>query len=107
MMPTLIDTFAALGDPTRFAIVEALLADGEQTAGALHDHFDLSAPAVSRHLKVLRQADIITQRIQGKQRLYTIKPDAIQAINDWAISYQTFWNGSLDRLAASLAKDPK
>lgn len=106
-MPTLIDTFAALGDPTRFAIVEALLADGEQTAGALHDHFDLSAPAVSRHLKVLRQADIITQRIQGKQRLYTIKPDAIQAINDWAISYQTFWNGSLDRLAASLAKDPK
>ena len=106
MMTTLTETFAALGDPTRFAIVETLLAEGEQPAGKLHDHFDLSAPAVSRHLKVLREAQIISQRVHGKQRFYTVKPDALQAINDWAISYQTFWNGSLDRLAASLKDTP-
>lgn len=104
-MTTLTDTFAALGDPTRFAIVETLLAQGEQPAGALHDRFDLSAPAVSRHLKVLREADIISQRVHGKHRLYAVKPEALQAINDWAISYQTFWSGSLDRLEASLQKD--
>lgn len=104
-MTTLTDTFAALGDPTRFAIVETLLAQGEQPAGALHDRFDLSAPAVSRHLKVLREADIISQRVHGKHRLYAVKPDALKAINDWAISYQTFWSGSLDRLEASLQKD--
>lgn len=103
-MPALTDTFAALGDPTRFGIVESLLAHGEQPAGAIHDRFDLSAPAVSRHLKVLREADIISQRKHGKQRFYAVKPDAIQAINDWAISYQTFWSGSLDRLEASLGK---
>lgn len=105
IIPAPTDTFAALGDPTRFAIVESLLETGEQPAGAIHDSFDLSATAVSRHLKVLREADIISQRKLGKQQLYTVKPDAIQAINDWAISYQTFWSGSLDRLAASLGKD--
>ena len=104
-MTALTDTFAALGDPTRFAIVETLLANGEQPAGVLHGSFDLSAPAVSRHLKVLREAKIISQRVQGKQRLYVVEPGALQAINDWAISYQAFWNGSLDRLAASLTND--
>lgn len=105
IIPALTDTFAALGDPTRFAIVESLLETGEQPAEAIQDSFDLSAPAVSPHLKVLREADIISQRKLGKQRLYAIKPDAIQAINDWAISYQTFWSGRLDQLAASLGKD--
>lgn len=104
-MTDLTDTFAALGDPTRFAIVETLLARGEQPAGVLHDSFDLSAPAVSRHLKVLREAQIISQRVHGKQRLYAVKPDALQAINDWSISYQHFWNGSFDRLETSLRKD--
>ena len=104
-MPALTDTFATLGDPTRFVIVESLLETGEQPAGAIHDSFDLSTPAVSSHLKVLREADIISQRKLGKQQLYTVKPDAIQAINDWANSYQTFWSGSLNRLAASRGKD--
>lgn len=104
-MSHLTDTFAALGDPTRFAIVETLLAQGEQPAGALHERFDVTAPAVSRHLKVLREAQIISQRVNGKQRLYAVKPEALQAINDWSMSYQRFWSGSFDRLEVALRKD--
>lgn len=104
-MPTLTDTFAALGDPTRFAIVECLLKDGELPAGTLHDLADLSAPAMSRHLKVLRTAGVVRQRIDKQRRLYSIEPQAMQAINDWAMSYRQFWTKSLNRLDAALKKD--
>lgn len=104
-MPTLPETFAALGDPTRFAIVERLLRDGELSAGTLHNVADLSAPAMSRHLKVLRQAGVIRQRIDKQRRLYAIEPAALKAINDWAMSYPQFWERSLDRLDAALKKD--
>lgn len=105
-MSALHDTFAALGDPTRFAIVERLLRDGELPAGTLHDVADLSAPAMSRHLKVLRKAGVIRQRADKQRRLYSIEPAAMQAINDWAMSYPEFWNKSFDRLDAALRKDP-
>lgn len=104
-MPTLPDTFAALGDPTRFAIVERLLQDGELPAGTLHNVADLSAPAMSRHLKVLRTAGILHQRIDKQRRLYSVAPEAMHAINDWTMSYRQFWNKSLDRLDAALQKD--
>lgn len=106
IMPALPDTFAALGDPTRFAIVERLLRDGELPAGTLHDIADLSAPAMSRHLKVLRTAGVVRQRVDKQRRLYSIDPAAIQAINDWALSYPEFWSKSFDRLDAALRKDP-
>ena len=104
-MPPLPDTFAALGDPTRFAIVERLLQDGELPAGTLHDVADLSAPAMSRHLKVLRTAGVLRQRIDKQRRLYSIEPEALQAISDWAISYRQFWQQGFDRLDAALKKD--
>ncbi|MBL4807171.1 MAG: winged helix-turn-helix transcriptional regulator [Rhodobacteraceae bacterium] len=101
-MSGLSNTFAALGDPTRFAIVERLLQDGEQPASKLYAVANISAPAVSRHLKVLRNAGIIKQRIDKQRRMYSVQPEAVQAINDWAISYRDFWQGSMDRLAAAL-----
>ena len=104
-MPSLPETFAALGDPTRFAIVERLLQDGELAAGTLHDVADLSAPAMSRHLKVLRTAGVLRQRTDKQRRLYSVAPEAIKAINDWAISYPHFWTKSFDRLDAALKKD--
>ncbi len=100
----LTDTFAALGDPTRFAIVERLLQDGELPAGTLHGVADLSAPAMSRHLRVLREAGIVSQRVDAQRRLYQVRPEAVKAINDWAISYADFWSGSFDRLSAALRK---
>ena len=98
-------TFAALGDPTRFAIVERLMTQGALSAGALQDVADISAPAISRHLKVLRKAGLITRTVDKQRRIYAVDPQAVQTINAWTMRHQDFWSGSLDRLAAALAKD--
>jgi len=96
------DTFAALGDATRFAIVEKLLKEGELPAGNLQDVGTISPPAISRHLKVLREAGIIEQRIDKQRRMYSVRPQAVQAIGEWAMTYREFWQTSLDRLEAAL-----
>ncbi|MGB1213640.1 MAG: ArsR/SmtB family transcription factor [Pikeienuella sp.] len=98
-------TFAALGDPTRFAIVERLLQDGELCAGALLDAAPISAPAISRHLKVLRKAGVVHQRIDAQRRLYSVRPEAVQTISAWTESHRDFWQASLDRLDALLTKE--
>ncbi len=105
---TLVSTFAALGDPTRFAIVERLLGRGALSAGDLQDVAAISAPAISRHLKVLRQAGLIRQKVDAQRRIYSVAPGAVQAIHRWTMEHETFWNASLDRLAAALdAEDPE
>jgi len=97
-------TFAALGNATRFAIVERLLRDGELAASDLLAGQDISAPAVSRHIKILREAGIVSQRVDKQRRMYAVRPQAVRQINDWAISYRDFWGASFDRLASELAK---
>ena len=101
-MTNLPKTFAALSDETRFAIVERLLNDGAQSAGDLTDVAPISAPAVSRHLKVLREAGVIDQRIDGQRRIYSVRPEVMQAISGWVIGHREFWEGSLDRLEKAL-----
>jgi DNA-binding transcriptional ArsR family regulator len=95
-------TFAALGDATRFAIVEKLLKEGELSAGNLQDVGTISPPAISRHLKVLREAGIIEQRVDKQRRMYSVRPQAVQSIGEWAMTYREFWQNSLDRLEAAL-----
>lgn len=99
---TLPETFAALGEPTRLAIITRLLDQGELPAGALQDVADISAPALSRHLKVLHKAGLVTRRVDAQRRLYAVRPEAVKAINDWTMSYRDFWTGSLDRLEAAI-----
>lgn len=101
-MTHLPSVFAALSDPTRFAIVERLLQQGELPVGRLTDLADISAPAISRHLRVLREAGVIRQRAEGQRRLYSATPDTIRAISAWTGSYRAFWEGSLDRLEATI-----
>ena len=101
-MTDLVTTFAALGDPTRFAIVERLMTEGELAAGDLLDIADISAPAISRHLKVLRQAGLIRQTIDKQRRIYAVEPSAMETISAWTLGHEEFWKGSLDRLAAAL-----
>lgn len=103
----LSETFAALGDPTRFAIVERLMKEGELPAGELLDVGDISAPAISRHLKVLHNAGILEKRVDKQRRMYSVRGEAVQAINDWSMTYREFWAGSLDRLAKALMEGPK
>lgn len=102
-MTHLTDTFAALSDTTRLAVVERLMAEGELSAGALVAEADMTAPAMSRHLKVLREAGLVQQRTDGTRRLYSVRPEALKTIADWTMDHRAFWEGSLDRLAAHLA----
>lgn len=103
-MPALPDTFSALGDATRFAIVERLLKEGELSAGALLDAGPISPPAISRHLKVLHSAGIVNKRIDKQRRMYSVRPEAVQAIGTWSMRYREFWDQSFDRLAVALAR---
>lgn len=97
--------FAALGDPTRLAIVERLLGEGELSAGDLHKVAPVSAPAISRHLKILREAGLVTRRIDAQRRLYSVAPEAMRTIAAWTMNHREFWEASVDRLAAALDEE--
>lgn len=101
----LSDTFAALGNATRFAIVERLLRHGEMAAGDLVADGQMSAPAMSHHFKVLRDAGIVVQRVDAQRRLYSVRPEAIRAIGQWSLTYKQFWEQSLDRLGHLIDKE--
>ena len=97
--------FAALGDATRFAIVEKLMSEGELAVGDLLDVGDMSPPAISRHLKVLRNAGIVERRVDQQRRLYSINARTVQSIEDWTLHYREFWQQGLDRLEKLLAQE--
>ncbi|WP_375687557.1 ArsR/SmtB family transcription factor [Pseudooceanicola sp. LIPI14-2-Ac024] len=106
-MSDLTRTFSALSDPTRLAMVETLIRNGELPAGDLVAGAEISAPAISRHLKVLREAGLVDQRAVGTHRLYAVRPEALRAIVDWTMDHRAFWSASLDRLDEMLALDPE
>jgi DNA-binding transcriptional ArsR family regulator len=99
-------TFGALADPTRRAIL-VRLARGEATVGELAAPFDISLPAVSRHLKVLERAALISNARTGKQRRCRLRPEALVSAQEWLDFNRRFWNGSLDRLASHLKNAAK
>ncbi|MBN9318231.1 MAG: hypothetical protein BGN86_11030 [Caulobacterales bacterium 68-7] len=90
------DTFAVLGDPTRRQIV-AFLADGEFPAGEIADQFNVSAPAISQHLRALRLAGLVSVRPNRQQRLYSVNHQALGEAAIWLMRMGGFWN---ERLAA-------
>lgn len=101
-MSGLIETFSALGDETRFDIVERLLAEGEQSAGDLQEVADILAPAILRHLKALRTAGVIRQRTDRQRRMYSVVPEAILSVNAWIEYHRKYWERSLDRLDGAM-----
>lgn len=101
----LTETFAALGEETRFAIVERLLKEGELSAGALQENMTISPPAISRHLKVLRKAGVIEQRVEKQKRIYSVRPQAVELVSAWTIGHREFWQASMDRLERALLKE--
>src|SRR5688572_28773513 len=94
-------TFAALADPTRRAIL-ARLASGEATVKELSEPFDMSGPAVSKHLRVLERAGLITQGREAQWRPRTLEAGPRQEVAEWTERYRRFWEGSFDRLDAYL-----
>ncbi len=97
----LTTAFAALADPTRRAIL-ARLANGEATVTELAEPFDISLPAVSKHLKVLQQAGLISRARTAQWRPCKLQPDGLKQAADWLEHYRRFWEASFDRLDAYL-----
>jgi DNA-binding transcriptional ArsR family regulator len=93
----LSSTFAALADPTRRAIL-ARLALGETSVTELAEPFDMSLPAVSKHLKVLERAGLIARGREAQWRPCRIEPRALKEVDDWLERYRRFWEQSFDRL---------
>jgi DNA-binding transcriptional ArsR family regulator len=96
-------TFAALADPTRRAIL-ARLAIGESSVNQLAEPFDISLPAISRHLKVLENAGLITRGRDAQWRPCKLNPDRLKTVDDWLDDYRRFWEESFDRLDEYLQK---
>ena len=99
-----MDKFAALAEPTRRRIIE-LLGSGERAAGALGDNFEISPPAISQHLKALREAGLVRVRIEGQRRLYSLDPDGFVEMEAWFERMRGFWSGRLDALQRELIKE--
>ncbi|WP_158965783.1 ArsR/SmtB family transcription factor [Chachezhania sediminis] len=102
MSDELVKSFSALADPTRLAIVERLMAEGELPAGDIVAGVDITAPAISRHLKVLRDAGLIRQRAEGTKRIYSADARGLRRIADWTLSRRIYWDSQFDRLAAAI-----
>jgi DNA-binding transcriptional ArsR family regulator len=99
--------FDILGDPVRRRVLE-LLADGERTAGELgavvQAEFGISQPAVSQHLRVLRDNGFATVRAEGTRRLYAVNAEPLRQVDEWLNPYRGFWTQRLDALATELAR---
>jgi DNA-binding transcriptional ArsR family regulator len=99
--------FAALGDPTRRRIVE-MLATRELPAGEIARRFDMTAPAVSQHLRLLRDAGLVQVRRDAQRRIYALDPSGLAELDAWLARFRRFWSGRLDALERELdAHDTK
>ena len=103
-MPELPSLFGALSDPTRLAIVERLLREGERSVGELARPLPVTLPAVSRHMRVLEEAGIVEHRVDRQWRRYRVRAQALRDIDEWMATYRSFWTASLDRLERMVEK---
>ena len=98
-----VQAFAALADPTRRRIVE-LLAERDHDAGELAACFPVSRPAVSRHLRVLRESGLVTVRSDAQRRVFSLDPRPLDEMASWLDQRRSFWNQRLDALEIELAR---
>jgi len=96
-----MNAFAALADPTRQHIVE-MLATRELAAGDIARRFDMTAPAVSQHLKLLRDAGLVNVRREAQRRIYALNPQGLAELDAWLARFRRFWSGRLDKLEHEL-----
>jgi DNA-binding transcriptional ArsR family regulator len=104
-MPALA-ALQVLAEPRRLAILD-LLRDGERPVGELVDRLGVSQPAVSKHLRVLKDAGLVEARAEAQRRLYRIRPEPLAELDDWLASYRQLWTTHLDRLEDHLDRRRK
>ena len=100
-----MSAYGALAEANRRRILD-LLRDGERPAGELVERVGLSQPGVSKHLKVLREAGLVTVRPDGKRRLYALRAEPLAEVDAWLAGYRAFWSGRLDDLRRHLEDNP-
>ena len=97
--------FSILAEPARRQILD-LLRDGEKAVSELVEALGMSQPAVSKHLRILREAGLVEARPRGQLRLYRLRPEPLAEIDAWLAPYRPLWKGSLDRLERHLEDNP-
>jgi uncharacterized protein YndB with AHSA1/START domain/DNA-binding transcriptional ArsR family regulator len=102
-----MDTFAALADPTRRKIVELLAARGQLSASEISERFAISPPAISQHLKILREANLVRVEKRAQQRIYRINPETMLELEDWARRMSQLWNQRFDALDRLLEEEKR
>jgi len=98
--------FAALSDPTRRAML-ARLSEGSMTVKHLAEPFNISKPAISKHLKVLERAGLLSREIQGREHICRMEAHTLSEAASWIADYQKFWNEKLDALESWLHSSPE
>ncbi len=93
-----MDIFYALSDPTRRKILELLASQGQLPASEIYANFPASPPAISQHLKVLRESGLVRMEKRAQQRIYQINPEAMQELEHWSMQLTQLWNQRLDAL---------
>jgi DNA-binding transcriptional ArsR family regulator len=96
--------FGVLADPSRRRVLD-LLRDDDHTVTELVDALDMSQPAVSKHLRVLRDAGLVEARVDAQRRIYTLCPEPLVELDAWLAPYRRFWRGKLASLQRHLARD--
>jgi DNA-binding transcriptional ArsR family regulator len=97
-MPQISQVFGALADPTRLAIIERLMREGEKSTGDLAKPFAMSKPAISRHIRVLEESGLIERRVVRQFRMCRVRAGALDDVSSWIEQQRQFWNASFDRL---------
>ena len=95
--------FQTLADPTRLQIIEALRA-GEQAVNDIVEKVDIHQSGVSRHLRILSEAGFVQVRPEGPKRLYSLRPEPFQELDQWVTQYRSLWEARLDRFAEALER---
>jgi DNA-binding transcriptional ArsR family regulator len=101
---TVQSTFAVLAEPNRRRILDELC-QGERSVGELVERLSLSQPAMSKHLRVLREADLVAARVDKQHRRYRLRPAPLAEVDAWLAPYRRFWAGRLDALQAHLDQE--
>ena len=96
--------FRAIADPTRRSIM-TLLAQGEHSLGDIAANYEMTRPAVTKHLKILEQGGLIRVRAQGRERLHTLQPEARKTVSDWLSFFSQFWDEKLENLKQAVEAD--
>ncbi|MCB0323101.1 MAG: winged helix-turn-helix transcriptional regulator [Bdellovibrionales bacterium] len=100
-----MDRFAALADPNRRRIIEIIASRGAISASDISSQFSISAPAISQHLKVLREAELVRMEKRAQQRIYSINPQGMDETWQWLNQMRQFWSERLDALEELLQKE--